>query len=212
MGSSADFKIDIFKIIACVNLKTHNLRFSLLYPRKIYDPCYNWEGRLFTEIFAELHPDGNRIILSFPISHDLYIADLETEEYQQVFAGSNFAGTISSIDKKPRKTTDTMSVDHFVLNDTYSTVKYDKYRDIYYRFLLKAVHIESGKYYWREKPVTIIVLDRDFNYMGETNIGKGEVEWYWQNSFVTKEGLNIEYIEGDKEDSLILKVLSIKNL
>lgn len=212
MGSSTNFLIDFFKFTARINLKTHNLSFSFLYPQDLYDPSYNWEGRLFTEIFAELHPDGNKLILSFPISHDLYIADLKSEEYQKVFAGSNFAGTISSIDRNPRKTSDRMSLDHFVLIDTYSTIKYDKYRKIYYRFLLNAIQKDSERSYWREKPVTIIVMDENFNYLGETAIGKGEVEWYWQNSFVTKEGLNIEYIIRDNEDSLILKIFSLKNI
>ena len=40
-------------------------------------------------------------------------------------------------------------------------------------------------------------MDEQFNYLGETPLGTSD-EWNWSNSFVTEEGLNIEYI--DKAD------------
>jgi hypothetical protein len=55
-------------------------------------------------------------------------------------------------------------------------------------------------------------MDKNFNYLGETTIGKGDKEWFWQNSFVTKEGLNIEYIEKDSEEYLTFKIFTIKNI
>ena len=55
-------------------------------------------------------------------------------------------------------------------------------------------------------------MDEYFNYPGETVIGTGE-DWYRQNSFVTKEGLNIEFIEKDPEEKyLTLKIFTIKKI
>lgn len=51
-----------------------------------------------------------------------------------------------------------------------------------------------------EKPVVVIMMDKQFNYLGETVLGTSDV-WNWNNSFVTKEGLNIEYIDkGDIDE------------
>jgi hypothetical protein len=55
-------------------------------------------------------------------------------------------------------------------------------------------------------------MDEEFKYLGETVIGTGE-DWYWQNSFVTKEGLNIEYIEKNFEEVfLTFKTFNIKKI
>jgi hypothetical protein len=64
-----------------------------------------------------------------------------------------------------------------------------------------------------KKPVIVIVMNEQFNYLGETVIGTGE-QWNWSNSFVTKEGLNIEYIneEDVNEDYLNFKIFKIKEL
>lgn len=204
--------ISSFKFTARIDLKTQNVRFSYAYPSNIYGLDSNWPVWGFTQVFAALHPDGDKLIFSFPVSHDLYIADLKSEKYTRVYAGSNFAGTINSLDRKPKKTTDKMGSTHFTQQDTYAAIIYDKYRDVYYRFLLNGIPGAMVKTSWREKPVTIIVMDKDFNYLGETTIGKGDKEWYWQNSFVTKEGLNVEYIEKDSEDYLTLKIFAIKNI
>jgi hypothetical protein len=205
--------ISSFNLIARINLKTKNVRFSYHYPNQLYGHDYNWPGWGFTDVFAELHPDGKHLIFSFPMSHDLYISDVNSEEYKKVYAGSNFAGIISSLNKRPKKTTGINSQEHFMHQDTYTAIKYDRYRNVYYRFLLNAISSESNYSNGLEKPITIIVMDKDFNYLGETCIGKANKEWCWQNAFVTKEGLNIEYIEKDiDEEYLILKIITIKNI
>lgn len=42
-------------------------------------------------------------------------------------------------------------------------------------------------------------MDKHFKYLGETTLGTF-YEWNWTNSFVTKEGLNIEYIDENDVD------------
>jgi hypothetical protein len=56
-------------------------------------------------------------------------------------------------------------------------------------------------------------MDEQFNYLGETLIGKAE-EWNWTNSFVTQEGLNIEYIDDNDmdEEHLNFKIFTIEKL
>ena len=56
-------------------------------------------------------------------------------------------------------------------------------------------------------------MDKEFLYLGEKLLGTGE-KWNWKNSFVTEEGLNIEYIDSsDIEDSYMrFKILTPKEL
>ena len=63
------------------------------------------------------------------------------------------------------------------------------------------------------KPLTIVVMDEQFRYLGESEIGTGQ-EWNWKNSFVTKEGLNIERIgtEPEDDDYLTFWLFNLKDL
>lgn len=211
-GSIPESIISDFKFTARLDFKTNKLMFSHTYPCSLYGSDYNWEGDLFTEVYSDLHPDGDKLILSFPVSHDLYLADLKTGEYQKVYAGSNFAGMICSINKRLRHSSREELLSNIVIQDEYTAIKYDKYRKVYYRFLLKAAPEATKRREWKEKPIAVIIMDENFNYLGETVIGTGE-DWYWQNSFVTKEGLNIEYIEKDPEEKyLTLKIFTIKKI
>jgi hypothetical protein len=64
-----------------------------------------------------------------------------------------------------------------------------------------------------EKPVIVIIMDEQFNYLGETLIGTGK-QWNWENSFVTEDGLNIEYIDDNdtEEEYLNLKIFTVEEL
>lgn len=208
-GLIPDSMISKFKFTARIDYKTNRLRFSNTYPRSLYGHNYNWYSDMLTWVFSDLHPDGNKLALSFPISHDVYIADLNTGQYKKVYAGSNFAGTICSVKSKNKIPTNEEIMQNFMINDNYAAIKYDPFRKVYYRFLLKAVSKYKN---FKEKPIDIIVMDENFRYLGETTIGKWE-NWNWQNSFVTKEGLNIEYNGNDLEEkNIILKILTIKKL
>jgi hypothetical protein len=48
-----------------------------------------------------------------------------------------------------------------------------------------------------EKPLCIVILDENFKYLGEATVGTCN-NFNWENTFVTEEGLNIEYL--DKKD------------
>ncbi len=211
-GAIPNSIIESFKFTSRLNFKTGMVSFSHTYPSKLYGSNYNWDGELFTLVFSELHPDGDKLIYSFPVSHELYIADINSETYRKVYAGSNFAKTIHSINSSAKRVPNEKIMTHIIEQDAYTAIKYDKFRKVYYRFLLKSASATDGNMRWQKKPIVIIIMDEDFNYLGETEIGTGE-DWYWQNSFVTKEGLNIEYIEKDFEEVyLTLKIFTIEKI
>ena len=77
---------------------------------------------------------------------------------------------------------------------------------------MKSIPVNIKSVDWKEKPIAVIIFDENFNYLGETVIGTGE-NWYWQNSFVTEEGLNIEYIDNDLEEKYLrFRIFVVQNL
>ncbi|MFS4456929.1 DUF4221 family protein [Maribacter sp. 2304DJ31-5] len=213
MFSVPDSIINTFKLTANIDYNMNAIEFGHGYPKELYGHGYNWNDQILTDAFLELHPDGDKLIYSFPISHDVYITSLYSEGYQKMYAGSNEAGSISSIQKEIKKTNREILGRSILGQDLYGALKYDKYRKIYYRFICRAIPDATIHTSLEEKPVGIIIMDKDFKYLGETILGIGK-EWNWQNSFVTEEGLNIEYLEEDDIDevALILKIFTVKDI
>lgn len=206
-------RIDDFKFAAYINIQTDEVRFCYIYPKEIYGSNSNWEGGLSTQVYPALSSKGE-IIHSFPASHNLYLYKEGTNIPRKVYAGSNVATTIHSINyDEPRKTPDELCLSHYLQEDMYGAIIYDPYRKMYYRFLIRGIPNASIKTSIEEKLINIIIMDENFNYLGETTLGKGK-EWNWANSFITQEGLNIEYIDAKdiNEDYLILKTFIPANL
>lgn len=203
------------KFMLHFNLKSNEFHFTHTYPEELYGFGYNWNNDLLTQIFSELHHHGDKTVYSFPVSHNLYISDLKVKKkYQKVYGGSNFASTITSIESKSKRPPREKLILHYLKNDEYGAIKYDKFRKVYYRFIRKAIPDATLQTQLKEKPIAVIILDENFKYLGETVLGT-EKEWHWPNTFVTEEGLNIEYLdkdEGLEELSLTLKIFNIKDL
>jgi hypothetical protein len=213
--SIPDSIIDNFRFMALLDIKTGHVEYKYLYPEELYGSNANWDEPVFMQGFPELSPNGE-IIFSFPVSHHLYIADFGTEVYRQVYAGCNVAGTIHSIDHPVKETPKETVRIHYLQEDIYTAIRYDPWRKVYYRFMLQGIRDATQGTPLGKKPVIVIIMDGQFNYLGETVIGAAE-EWNWTNSFVTREGLNIEYIapedkENFNEEYLNFKILKLKEL
>ena len=208
-----DSLISKIKFLERIDLKTNEVEFNHTYPPLLYGHDYNWDDEMFTEVFPQLHPDGDKLIYSFPVSHDLYITGLNSNGYRKVYGGSNFASSIRSISKDSKRVSREELVSHIIKQDLYAVIKYDKYRKVYYRFLRKGIPNATVRTQIKEKPIAVIMMDENFGYLGETVIGTSE-KWHWQNSFVTEEGLNIEYLEEDDIDEvdLTLKIFVPKTI
>lgn len=204
--------IDKFLFTAYVDLRTNQIEYHHKYPKELYGYNFNWEGALATMVYSSISADG-KLIHSFPVSHSLYFSDFQSEKSSKVYAGSNFASTIHSIDHEQRRTPNELIMENYLQDDMYGAIIYDSYRKMYYRFLLHGIPNVTNSMPTNEKPVGIIIMDEKFNYLGETIIGT-EKEWNWTNSFVTREGLNIEYvnIEDVNEDFLTFNIFIPKPL
>jgi hypothetical protein len=206
--------IDTFSFTANISFADNLVTHVHHYPQSLYGFNYNWGRGIFNGVYAELSPKEGEIVYSFPISHDVYIASINKDGYRTVFAGSNEAGTISSFDKgltTKKKLPDDDLILKICRTDLYTAIRYDRYRKVYYRYLIRAIPDATKKTSMKEKPLVIIVFDENFNYQGETTLGKWE-NYYWENSFVTEEGLNMEYIDKDNlnEDQLTIKIFALQ--
>ncbi|MDR1258032.1 MAG: DUF4221 domain-containing protein [Tannerellaceae bacterium] len=210
--SFPDTLIDKFRFTTHIDLGTGRIEYHNTYPEKLYGHNYNWNDVVFTQAYPALSPTGE-IIFSFPVSHNLYVTKPGTDDYTTVYAGSNVARTIRSIDREQRGTPSELIWVSYLQQDTYSAILYDPWRHVYYRFMEQGIPDATTATQAKEKPIIIILMDELFNYMGETAIGTGS-EWNWKNSFATEEGLNIEYIDNKDLDEAYLnfKIFKIQSL
>jgi hypothetical protein len=115
--------------------------------------------------------DKNKLLVSFRRSHDLMILDLETEEQVYVPAKSNFLNKFPLI---PRDQRAQLDHDPMVTNGAYRHLLYDSYREVYYRFVTdnqdQINPLTNSRNHPVYRPYSIIVLDKDLNYIGESTI------------------------------------------
>ncbi|MDR2968422.1 MAG: DUF4221 domain-containing protein [Tannerellaceae bacterium] len=187
-----------FHFTACLNLKPDQVEYRHTYPEELFGEGYNWGGDLLQLPYPAATPDGN-MVHSFPCSHDLYISDRNGDVIEKTYGGGNKVKTIRPIDHKPVNTPDELIYMCYMEQDLYAAILHDPFRKLYYRYCLHGIADATVTTPIDSKPLTIIVMDEDFQYLGETEIGTGR-EWNWTNSFVTEEGLNIERIGTSEED------------
>jgi len=210
-GIADDSLIHKFRFTANFDLQSNIVEFMHSYPAELYGSNPNWPGMAYTLPYSELSPTGG-LIYSFPVSHDIYISQWDKEGYEKVYAGSNNAGTIRSI--AGQRLNSELIISHCLKHDLYTCIRYDPYRNVYYRFMSQGMHDFTIKTSVREKPVVVIVMDESFSYLCETVLGSAE-KWNWLNSFVTSEGLMIEYFDPDldsEEEYLTFKILTLIKL
>ena len=194
-----------FRFTACMDLENGQLDFHHLYPMELFEGNANWDDPCFMKVYPCIAADGS-IIHSFPISHNVYVSKWDSDEARTVYAGSNAARTIRSIDwdyvsqHTPRELIHT----HILRQDLYAAMLYDPWRKAYYRFMQQGIKGATSQDQLTEKPVVVIMMDEQFNYLGEIVLGTSNV-WNWNNSFVTKEGLNIEYIDESDIDEQYMR-------
>lgn len=208
--SLPDSLVHRFRHTTFIDMQTNQTDFQHTYPADLFGGK-NWGGDLSMLVYPALLADGT-LVHSYPVSPDLYIRHLGDTTVSTVYAGSKEATEIRPIDHELLKTTNEQMIVSYLEQDQYGPILHDPYRNLYYRYYFKPIPGTTPKTPINKKPFAIILLDEEFNYLGETNIGAGD-EWNWQNSFVTSEGLNIEYTgEESDDDHLILKIFTPEKL
>lgn len=189
-----------------VNLKNNNINYYLSYPSLYFE--YNWGGELYRWIYSTHNIVDDILIFSFPAEHYIYKTNLKFETYERYYAGSQKIDKIPPLKKKKKYNNSEISTKYFVENHSYSTIKYDKYNNVFYRIAeMKTKY--KGLPKWN-KEISVIILDNELKKIGESYIGK----CHPCNNFtmyVNENGLHIQK-ESTDEDSMLFTIYKlIKN-
>lgn len=161
------------------------------------------------------HASGEKndcILYSFPMDHNIYYYSGKLDSIRAIYAGSKYVKNIKSADIpyskmiKDRK----VGVSYYVSESTYADIVYDKYRNFYYRiveFPIKNWQINSRTFI---KPFSILVLDHNFNVIGESEIINDKA-YNRNNIHIVPEGLIIQKCNSD-ENIIIFSLFKFQNL
>ncbi|PSK82480.1 DUF4221 family protein [Prolixibacter denitrificans] len=146
------------------------------------------------------NPSRGELVTSFKASNQVNVLNLDNQEERWVSLKSHYFDTIPLPFKGKDRDYESQqeSYYHYLKYPSYEGIFYDKYRHVYYRFILHGVEkpdlTKRAKAYF-DKKMSILVADEDFNILGETPVYSG---YYVPVTFVTPEGLHVLKLTNDE--------------
>ncbi|MDR0505346.1 MAG: DUF4221 domain-containing protein [Dysgonamonadaceae bacterium] len=164
----------------------------LIFPPLIDDDCMDRLGGGFNLSFSRDFNEKDRLfVYSFYFDENIYIASVNHDKIRKICIKSKY---IDKIIMKEKANDMLTGAKQDYETPMYGNLIYDKYRNVYYRMAYPKVELEDGVNYVEltvhgRKRFSIIILDCDFNIIGETLFP----EYVYSPSvlFVHKNGLYI---------------------
>lgn len=159
----ATFRIDnqvLLKVDLETLSKTTHFDFPDIYRENIYSPNYS-------NIYFTFNEDKNLFIVSFPADYKLYLNSFNN--YPMIVdAGSKYFNQIDPLIEDDMREDFITYTKHYLTNFSFGPIYFDKYRDIYYRFVEHPItEIDFDNKDWF-KTCSIILIDKGFNIIGES--------------------------------------------
>ncbi len=134
--------------------------------------------------------DGKNFIYSFYVDEDILVTSIDHAEVKRIKAKSKY---INTPDEKLDFESESAPIKVLTLA-RYGDLIHDPYREVYYRFAYHKTELENnvnwwGKIVYGRKKFSVIILDKDFQIIGETLFP--EAIYNSCVFFVEKEGLYI---------------------
>lgn len=136
--------------------------------------------------------DNNNFVYSFFFDEDIYIVNMNHSKIRKLKVKSKYLPKI----KFERNNSLDLNVALKKMNEVamYGNLLYDKYRQVYYRFVYPETEVTtktnlSDLWQFGRKKFSVIVLDRNFNILGETLFPEGL--YNSTLTFINKEGIYI---------------------
>jgi hypothetical protein len=198
-------------IITTINIKNNDVEFNVGYP-----PSYrrgNWGEDFYRSAFWCYNDTNETFLISFPNDHYLYSCQADFSNVKKIYAGSLYAGDIKSLAYPSGiPVTENMEHAHYFEQYYYRSIIYDKYRNIYYRIVEHPWENYNNNIDIRAwlKPISIIILDSEFNVLGERLLSM-EYHLSYMNFFITEAGLYLNKDTGN-EDELVYSLFKIKTM
>jgi hypothetical protein len=178
----------------CYVYDTHTAQYipdiTVDYP-KFYNE-HNWGWGNYRAVYS--HVQDNKILYSFPASHNIYCYDITNKNVTEYNAGSSLIKEIRPFANKKEDYVPAAKIDYtkyFWENPSYFKTIYDPYSKMYYRI----VGLPSEKYDVRDihtfkKKISIAIFDSEFKFLGETLFDEKHESVL---AFVNQEGLHLVY-------------------
>jgi hypothetical protein len=204
-GNTGDCKQPVCTVTALYNLSDGTIRYANAYPEIYGDPkkiSDSWGVFSYRAVPYDLN-NRDEMVLSFPADDHIAVSHLNSDKTEYYFAGYSGEDKIKPVTDRSTKA----DILHYLEQTLYIGIFFDKYRNLYYRIVAKPLYdydINDRKTQMKE--LSVIILDKNFNKVGEYDIKEKARMWY-VNSFVLPEGLHINIAS---EDDDYLKFIVLK--
>lgn len=194
---------EVNPMCAFISLENKNVNtLPLSYP--FFQGAVNKAKRAGVEESLSRCFDGKHFVYSFYFDEDIYIASLDHKSVDKIKIRSKFIDKVRMLDDFGNLTLEDMCA-----NPNYGNLLFDKYRNVYYRVAYPEAEIEKSVkgmelLQYGRKNFSIIILDKDFNIIGETLFPD-----YTYNSnvmFIREDGLyisNSHYMNPNFSDDIL---------
>jgi len=179
-----------------VESQTKEPLYKIDYPKEYFR--YHWGGAYMRELSSSVCYAQKSMLYNFPISHNIYVYDLEAQEVREHKGGSSLIEKITpyGTTKKYNSIEQTDYLKYYFEQPSYEKVLHDPYRSLYYRFVgLPSEQFDIKDFNTYKKRIAVIIFDENFQFLGETLLDEQHEPW---RAFVNKKGLHIisEYKRG----------------
>ena len=190
------------------NTKTDEVFTTNRYPSLYGDPKMinkKWDTFVYRAVPYTLSPN-NEMVLSYPADDSIRVYNMKQNTTQCHFAGY----TVETKPSPINGSTMTALTKHFLEQYQYAGIIYDKYRDLYYRLVVRPIFdYDINDESTQNKPLSIIILNKEYNKVGEFDLDTNA--YRYRNIFVSKSGLHIN-VASDNDDYLnFITLKPIKN-
>jgi hypothetical protein len=183
-----------YKSVLRLNLQSGEREYLYDLPREYSEKFWGISHKYMVS-FA-INTNTEKVILNYPIIHELIESDMEDKKKVFYYAGSQEFEDIGYWSNKiPNKTEIPSRKEYQKITDAsfsssdYSSIMYDKYRNLYYRVANIRPDIEVVRSGNRFPSLSIIILDANLQKVGEDFFDSKT--YHHSMFFVSREGLNI---------------------
>jgi|GEM_PF-4173867 len=202
------------KNLMILDLKSRKVEYRMKFPETYLNSNGLWGDHYYAVKYHDFNPTTGDFVLSLPADQNVYVTDYN-EQYKPVYAGSEHFDQIAPFYKwknLSRLSSEDEAKD-FALNPSYQNIKYDRFRDVFYRVVELPYTEEeletSSDAFIGIKRWSLVTLDSNFTKIGEKKMPENLLA----GSFlIIKEGLLIyDYIENkNDEDNLNYSLFEVK--
>jgi hypothetical protein len=162
----------------------------------------------YRSTFKAFNEATQKFVYSFPGDHYVYVFDKNGKLLEKKYAGSKFFDEITSFPLGQQDLKDAKKrEDYYFGSPSYSTLLYDKFRKVYYRFAEAPKKDRKPDEYVKRS--SIIILDQNLTKIGEYQLSWGDQYNTWV-FFISKEGLNLG-TKSTNEDEAVFTRFVLKN-